>query len=210
MSNEKRSYEQRVRAERRLETRRRIVEATVALHEEVGPARTTIAEIARRARVTRLTVYHHFPDERQLFQACQAHYLSARRMPDFESALAEDDPRASLHAALVALYGNYRSRQPMLGNVLRDRHGIAALDQLMADTLDTQLSDLRGQLTRRLRAHGRRRQALLALALDFHTWKTMADQGLNDRASAELMVQIVFADFGGYPDVELPRRLADI
>ncbi|MBA2357350.1 MAG: TetR family transcriptional regulator, partial [Actinobacteria bacterium] len=33
---------------------------TAALHEEVGPARTTIAEIARRAGVQRLTVYKNF------------------------------------------------------------------------------------------------------------------------------------------------------
>ncbi|MBA2357024.1 MAG: helix-turn-helix transcriptional regulator [Actinobacteria bacterium] len=49
---------------------------TAALHEEVGPARTTIAEIARRAGVQRLTVYKNFPDEYELFAACQRHFLS--------------------------------------------------------------------------------------------------------------------------------------
>ena len=41
----KRRYEMKARAEKAAETRRRIVEATVALHEEVGPARTTVAEV---------------------------------------------------------------------------------------------------------------------------------------------------------------------
>ena len=59
---EKRKYELRKRAERQQETRRRITEATVALHGEVGPAATQISEIARRAGVQRLTVYNHFPD----------------------------------------------------------------------------------------------------------------------------------------------------
>ncbi len=38
----KRSYRLRARAERQEETRRRIAAATAELHEEVGPARTTI------------------------------------------------------------------------------------------------------------------------------------------------------------------------
>ena len=57
----------RRRAEQVDQTRQRIVEATVALHGSVGLAATTIAAIAERAGVTRLTVYRHFPDEAALF-----------------------------------------------------------------------------------------------------------------------------------------------
>ena len=55
-------------AEREAETRRRIVEATVALHTSVGPARTTISAIADKAGVQRHTVYSHFPEEDTLFE----------------------------------------------------------------------------------------------------------------------------------------------
>ncbi|MDT7671779.1 MAG: hypothetical protein QOC74_4562, partial [Pseudonocardiales bacterium] len=41
-----RKYELRKRADAMEETRRRITEATVALHGSVGPARTTVAAIA--------------------------------------------------------------------------------------------------------------------------------------------------------------------
>ena len=51
MSSQNRKYELKARAEKQAETRLRIVEATAALHEEVGPASTTVAEIARRAGV---------------------------------------------------------------------------------------------------------------------------------------------------------------
>ena len=57
-----RKYELRRRAERQEETRRRIVQATVELHEAVGPSKTTISAIAERAGVDRSTVYRHFPD----------------------------------------------------------------------------------------------------------------------------------------------------
>jgi hypothetical protein len=46
-----------IRAERREETSRRIVEATVWLHREVGPAKTTAAEIARRALGERSSLF---------------------------------------------------------------------------------------------------------------------------------------------------------
>src|SRR3954469_15733070 len=69
-----RRYELKERARRQEETRQRIVDATVALHREVGPARTTVAEVARRAGVGRVTVYNHFPDDVSLLAACSAHF----------------------------------------------------------------------------------------------------------------------------------------
>ena len=69
-----RKYELKERARRQAQTRERIVEAAVALHTSVGPARTTISGIAERAGVERHTVYAHFPDDRSLFRACSAHW----------------------------------------------------------------------------------------------------------------------------------------
>jgi AcrR family transcriptional regulator len=48
----------------------------VALHQEVGPAKTTISEVAKRAGFQRLTVYNNFPDETSLLGACSAHYVA--------------------------------------------------------------------------------------------------------------------------------------
>ena len=53
----------RARQEAVDETRLRITEATMRLHETVGPAATTVSAIAEEAGVTRLTVYRHFPDD---------------------------------------------------------------------------------------------------------------------------------------------------
>jgi AcrR family transcriptional regulator len=59
-----------------------ITEATVELHGTVGPARTTVAEIARKAGVQRLTVYTHFPDLTSLFAACTTHWFGEHPPPD--------------------------------------------------------------------------------------------------------------------------------
>ncbi|MEA2155689.1 MAG: hypothetical protein QOE11_1829 [Solirubrobacteraceae bacterium] len=196
MSSQKRPYELKARADRQRETRRRIVEATVALHQEVGPARTTVAEIARRAGVQRLTVYNHFPEDSELFAACQGEFLSRHPPPDIGPALALVDPRERVRAALLALYEGYRAREPMTAKVLRDRSAVPALDELMARTADVQVAQLADALAAGFGARdedGRRLHAVVALALDFGTWQRLKGEGLDDAAAAGLMAELVAA-----------------
>ena len=196
MSSQKRRYTLRARAERQQETRRRIVEATVALHQELGPARTTVAEIARRAGVQRLTVYNHFPEEGELFAACQEHFLARHPSPDLAPALSLGDPRARVQGALRALYGSYRAREPMTANILRDRSAMPALDALMERTMDAQLAHLAEVLASGFGARGgtaRRAHAVASLALDFWTWHRLKREGLDDTAAADLMAALVAA-----------------
>lgn len=197
MSNEKRTYELKARAERQQQTRQRIVDATVALHEEVGPARTTVTEIARRAGVTRLTVYNHFPADSELFAACQGEFLTRHPLPDLGPALALEDPRARVAAALAALYASYRARGAMTSKVLRDRSALPALDELMARTADVQVAGLTDALAAGFAhargATARRVHAVAALALDFGTWDRLKREGLDDAHAAELMADLVAA-----------------
>jgi AcrR family transcriptional regulator len=196
MSSEKRRYELKARAEAQQVTRRRIVEATVALHEEVGPARTTMAEIARRAGVNRLTVYNHFPEEGELFAACQGRFLADHPPPDLAPALALDDPGERVRAALRALYASYRARERMTGKVLRDRGALPALDALLERTFDAQQRALADGLAAAFGLRGaraRRHRAVVALALDFWTWQRLAREGLDENAAADVMAQLVAA-----------------
>ena len=169
----KRKYELKARAERQAETRRRITEATVALHQEVGPARTTVAEVARRAGVTRLTVYNNFPDERELFAACQGHWFEQHPPPPL-------NPADGVEAVLSSLYGWYRETARMAENVRRDRALVPELDALMRETGDARMADL-------ARALGG--GPMVALALDFWTWRRLAGEGLSDAEAAALMTR---------------------
>jgi AcrR family transcriptional regulator len=194
MSTETRKYELRVRAERQRETRRRIAAATAELHEEIGPARTTVAEIARRAGVQRLTVYKNFPDQYELFAACQRHFLAENPPPDPSSALTIADPGERLAAVLHRLYRWYRRTERMSTNVRRDREIVPALDSLMARTTDATAAELAGALAAGFVEGGRPRRevhAVVALALDFWTWRRLAKEGLSDAAAARLMVNAV-------------------
>ena len=186
-----------VRAERQAETRRRIAAATAGLHEEVGPARTTIAEIARRAGVQRLTVYNNFPEEYDLFAACSRHFLEAHPPPDLTAALAADDPAERVEGVLRGLYGWYRSTERTAANVRRDRERIPALDAVMSDTADAQQAALGEALASGFATRARRElRAAIAVALDFWTWRRLAREGLDDRSAARLMAGLVRAAAG--------------
>jgi AcrR family transcriptional regulator len=200
MSNQKRKYELKARAEHQDQTRLRIVAATSELHQEVGPARTTVAEIARRAGVQRLTVYNHFPDEGELFAACSGHWLAAHPYPDPTPAFAIEDPGDRLRAVLVGLYGWYGANAPMVAHVQRDRHLLPALDAVLKGSMDVQFGALADALAAAFEAKGHRVPATRAaarLALDFWTWRRLAEERLDDSAAADLMVDTVRAAAGG-------------
>src|SRR5436190_1263442 len=194
VSSQKRKYELKERAERQEATRRRIVEATVALHEEVGPARTTVAEIARRAGVQRLTVYNHFPEERELFDACGGRFLAAHPRPEFTDALALEDPTARVAEALRRLYAWYRETERMTEKIQRDRFLVPALEERVQQTTDAPFAELAATLAGSFRARGRRAERVAAtvrLALDFWTWRRLKLEGLDDERAAALMADTV-------------------
>src|SRR4051794_4117664 len=116
----KRKYELKKRAEDMAGTRLRITEAAIELHGSVGPSRTTLSAVAKRAGVERRTLYRHFPNEAELFAACSTHYFDANPWPDLGSWRAIRDPRQRLERALDELYAYYERTEPMLSQVLRD------------------------------------------------------------------------------------------
>lgn len=183
-----RRYTQRKRAADREETRLRIVEATMALHEEIGPNATTISAIAQRAGVQRLTVYRHFPDETAVFEACTSHWLELNPPPDPAAwASLEAGPRQA-RAALVAFYRYYRDTQRMWRAATRDEPKVPALQGPM-ESFREQLKELAETLGK---GFGGAKDSLptttLRHALAFTTWSSLAEQGLDDEAMADLVM----------------------
>ncbi len=181
VSTQRRRYELKARAQTQQATRARIAAAASALHEEVGIGRTTVADIARRAGVQRLTVYNHFPDLEALLPACTAHWRAEHPMPDLAGALALGDPVERLRASLAALYGWYRETAPMQRRVLGERAALPELEAWLARSRDPAMAELADALSPGLS------RPLVALALDFWTWQRLDAQGLDDAAAAALM-----------------------
>lgn len=191
-----RTYELKQRAESLAATRLRIVEATVALHESLGPGRTTISAIAERAGVQRLTVYRHFPDERSLFEACSGHWAAQNPAPDPSAWSALDDPEERLRTALTAIYGFYRTTEGMTGNLERDLPESPVLQEVAQPFL-AYWQAVRETLERGWAVRGRKRLVLRAVighAVAFDTWHSLArSEGLDDAAAVDAMVRLARA-----------------
>ena len=189
-----RKYDMKRRAKRQEETRLRIVEAAVELHETVGMARTTISAIAEKAGVERLTVYRHFPDERALFSACSGHWSAANPPPEPASWTQIADPEERLRSALTEVYAYYRRTEPMLANVVRDAQ-VHPITREMAEPFYEHLERMRYVLATGWGVENERLALLLAAlghALDFQTWRSLArQQSLSDEQAIEVMVGMV-------------------
>lgn len=175
------------------DTRRRIIEAMVDLHEEIGPASTTVTAIAERAGVQRLTVYRHFPDDRAMLRACSSHWLEDRPLPDPAAWIGILDPAVRLETALSRLYAWFRGGAPMLANVLSDEEKMPAVAEVMAP-LWNYFREVAGGLSAGWGGTGdtqRRVRAAVGHALAFQSWRSLTDQGLSDTEAVELMVELV-------------------
>jgi AcrR family transcriptional regulator len=181
-----RRYELRKRADAMEETRRRITEAAVELHGSVGPARTTVTAIAERAGVQRQTVYRHFPTEADLFAACSEHFYEGDRWPDPERWRAIADPAERLAAALDELYAYYERNETMWTNILRDETLVDSVASALTGYW-AYLDDAAAALAAGWGARGGRRRVLVAAArhaVDFRTWRSLAQDGGVSRAAA--------------------------
>ena len=191
----KRRYEKRARAAHEQATRLRIIDAAIALHGTVGPARTTISAIAERAGVRRATVYSHFPDERALLLGCSGTWRERNPLPDPAAWAAIADPAARLEAALDALYGWYEQAEPMLSAVLRDMDAMPIIAELQAERF-AYLAGIEDVLASGWGARGKkaaRLRATIGVALDFFTWRTLHERGLGRGDATAVMSSAVRA-----------------
>jgi AcrR family transcriptional regulator len=185
-----RAYELKRRAERQEETRQRIVDATIELHQSIGAARTTISEIAKRAGVGRVTVYRHFPDEETLFYACSGHYFSHHPFPDVARWSEISDPAERLRTGLRESYEWHGENAQMISMALAE-----ARDLPMMAPYHAYWDAAAETLAAAWRARGRpgaNLKAAIALALSFDTHRTLTlEQGLSTDRAIELMAGLV-------------------
>jgi AcrR family transcriptional regulator len=191
----KRKYQLKKRAEEMAETHRRITEAAIELHGTVGPARTTMSAVAKRAGVERRTLYRHFPTEADLFAACSTDYFTANPWPDLGTWRAVRDPQMRLERALDELYSYYERTEPMFSNVLRDAELVDSARDAMAP-LHAYLDEAAEILITGRSVRGRRRQLVrgaLRHALDFSTWHSLASNGIGRSDATKLVTALVEA-----------------
>jgi AcrR family transcriptional regulator len=168
-------------------THQRIIDAAVTLHGSVGPAGTTIAGIAEKAGVTRLTVYRHFPDEEALFSACSSHWLSQQQLPDPEEWARHTDSFERLTVGLSDLYRFYRAGEAMLTRIYGDWDALPKAHRVDLEARNAHFRDvLLEPFPEQTRNH--RLYATLSHGISFWTWRSLChDNGLSNDDAVETM-----------------------
>lgn len=189
-----RPYTMRARQNTVDETRLAITEATMRLHERVGPRDTTVSAVAEEAGVTRLTVYRHFPTDTALVVACSAHWRDLHPRPDPSAWARIGDPVARLRVALGETYRWAPTAAPMMTMIHRD---VEVMPSFVGEYLAADEKHRVAVLAIGFGARGRaaqRLRAALAHALRISTWQSLcAEGGITDAEAADVMVGAVLA-----------------
>ena len=177
------------RAAASAETRRRIVDAAIALHAEKGVLGTTWPDIAKRADVALGTVYRHFPGLDQLVPACTSENAVRMRPPGASLLVGVTRPEERIGRFVEELFAFYGRSAPWTPRAGIDRHQLPVLDTI----LSRREAGLKALVEETLGPLRRRRHALdAALALtDFGVWRSLTRSGLSTEAAARLITEVL-------------------
>jgi AcrR family transcriptional regulator len=195
-----RTYDMSKRRVATAETRRRILDATMALHAEQGILATSWEDIARRADVAVGTVYRHFRSLDELLPACGELTLRRLALPDatrrrelFAGAEgAEDRVRRLVDEA----YGMYERADDAMVAVRRERDRAELPPVRDAhDQVERALDALVHDALRPLTASRSARRVARALC-DHDTWRALRRQGLGAEEAAATTADLIAAALG--------------
>ena len=185
----RRTYQLGRRAESAEETRRRLIEATFALHGEQGIAATTMKQIADRAGVGVGTVYHHFATVEDTVAACAAHVQQVLPMPT-EAIFAGIAPMKDRVLRLArAVFGHYE--QLPFDIVLADQDKIPVLKKVVAEEQERRIA-LTGAALAPF-AVDRDLVRVVAALLDVGVYRSLQRIGLSLEESAAAIADVIHA-----------------
>src|SRR6267378_2259469 len=184
-----RAYRMTRRAAANAETRRRIVDAAIALHAEKGVLGTSWPDIAKRADVALGTVYRHFPSLDQLVPACTSENALRTKPPGPSILVGLTRPQERIGQFVQELFAFYGRTAPWTPRAGIDRHEVPVLDTILSRreaALKALVEETLGPLRRRRHAL----EAALALT-DFAVWRSLTRSGLSTEAAARLITEML-------------------
>lgn len=197
MKSPSRPYRMTTRARAVEETRTRVLDATLALHEERLTANISLADVAGRAAVSVQTVLRHFGSREGLVEAALAH----------GAATVEDERRVEagdVTAAVASVVAHYERRGDGV-LLLLAQEGSEPFVRTVTDRGRAMhrnwVEASFGPLLPTARAERAEAVDLLVVATDVYTWKLLRrDGGLavgRTRARIESLVRAVLALHAG-------------
>jgi AcrR family transcriptional regulator len=174
-------------------TRERIVETTLALHQEHGILETTEEQIAERAGVPLETLENYFPTRDDLIKSCGRHVLSSLRLPPpdraaeiFAGASSEEE---RMHRLTETLFDVYERQSHSIERGRQDRSKIPIVDEAFGQ-VETAVDALVAEALRPLDPNAETIASVRALT-DLEVWRALREAGASpgdsvDDASAAL------------------------
>jgi AcrR family transcriptional regulator len=174
------------------ETRRRIVEAALALHSEKGIFGTSWQDIARRADVSVATVYKHFPSVDELVPACGELVYAITRPPTLEDApeifAGARSLEGRLERLISELFDFYERGAPYIETDFQERQlpAVQEWEAYMRDTIE-------GLVREALRPVGPDERTVRAASalLDFSTFKSFLERDVQKEQAADIMREVL-------------------
>jgi AcrR family transcriptional regulator len=185
-----RRYRLERRAETAGETRRRLVDATFALHGEQGISATTMTDIAVRAGVSVGTVYHHFPTYQDAVAACTRHVDESLPLPTADIFAGLTSMHARVRRLAQEIFRFYQ-RLPAFERVRCERWGMPPIEAYAAREEDNRLALTREAL-RPFRI-GARLPRVCAALLDVAVYGALTRAGMTPGEAADEVSAVILA-----------------
>lgn len=182
----RRRYTMKRRALALEETRRRIIEATMQVHDEQGMADARWQDIARRAGVSLSTMYRHFASNDELIEACGSVVLEDFPPPNpREAGQAFSGLKGveRLERLVEEVYGYYERTDPMMAMVRRDLHRSTAVASGFG-AIRAGIEAFALEALRPLRVSESQTKAARAF-LDDRVWSSFIDAGIRPSIAKE-------------------------
>jgi AcrR family transcriptional regulator len=178
------------RADAAAATRRRIVEATLELHDEQGISATSVRDVASRASVAPSTVLHHFPVMDSLIEACGELSDQLAPMPTDAILAGARTERERIGRLASALFEWWEQLGPGFDHLRTDRRRIPAVDDWMTDLAGRHRQLATAALDR---ADPSRADLLVALTTP-DAWRALRDAGLDPRRAGLRVARLIGRD----------------
>lgn len=186
----RRPYRLGKRADRAAGTRRRIIEATLGLHDQQGITRTTVRDVAGRAAVAPSTVLQHFPRMDELIRACGELANQLAPLPTEEVLAGVYGVAERVQRMAAAMFEWWELLGPGYDHLRTDRRHIPRVDVWLEDVG-------RGHRRLAVAALGGRRPSrtdLLVALTTADAWQALHAGGATPRSAAVQVSRLIGAD----------------
>jgi len=189
-----RKYSMQARSTAVEETRQRIVDATVELHNEQGISGTSMQDVADRAGVALATVYRHFPSLDELIPACGGRNLELNPPPTAAVFDGLETGEQRIAALVAALHANYERGSRSYEVAIAEVHTIPVLARFMAE-VSAHLADLVATAAKPFKPDST--QLKLAVGLcDFLVWRALTATGMTTKETTAAITRLLCASLG--------------